>query len=138
MPWIFAAAFGLLAILGGVGWGLYQVFPVPGSMIGEIRQAAKVEVSDLGGLPGQAQTPVGSSAAADKIKDRSPATKRPEKVSPVTSQVGAPVEVPYLVGLSLTEAQARLGTAGLSVGLTTEVSLFVEQGSGSAVGAVAV
>jgi serine/threonine-protein kinase len=140
-PWVLAATLGLLVMLGGLGWGLSQnrwvQDPLPAEK--ELARAYRIEVPDVEGLTEeQARQKLtasgfkvdvrrqGSSAAeAGKVLDQSPAGgERVREGSEAMLHVGdgpASVAVPNVVGLSVYEAKARLGKAGLVVGSQREV-----------------
>jgi len=153
MPWILAATLALLLLLGGLGWAMSQGFEGQDSIPEKARQATGVEIPDVVGLTeSEAKQklnasgfkvdvrPRASSAAdAGKVLDQSPAIgERAERGSRVVIEVGngpATVEVPDVVGLSVSGAEAKLGKAGLSIGLQREIAsdtkpegVVVEQG----------
>ena len=153
MPWILAATLTLLLLLGGLGWAMSQGFEGQDSIPEKARQATGVEIPDVVGLTeSEAKQklnasgfkvdvrPRASSAAdAGKVLDQSPAIgERAERGSRVVIEVGngpATVEVPDVVGLSVSGAEAKLGKAGLSIGLQREIAsdtkpegVVVEQG----------
>jgi hypothetical protein len=140
-PWILAATLALLVMLGGLGWGLsqdrWEQGPLPAEK--KIARADRIEVPDVEGLTEeqarQKLTASGfnvdvrrqesSAAEAGKVLDQSPpGGERVKEGSDAMLHVGdgpASVEVPNVVGLSVSEAKARLGEAGLVVGSQREV-----------------
>ena len=140
-PWVLAATLGLLVMVGGLGWGLSQNRWVQGPLPAEkeLARAYRIEVPDVEGLTEeqawQKLTASGfkvdvrrqrsSAAEAGKVLDQSPAGgERVREGSEAMLHVGdgpASVEVPNVVGLSVSEAKARLGKAGLVVGSQREV-----------------
>ena len=140
-PWILAATLALLVMLGGLGWGLsqdrWEQGPLPAEK--KIARADRIEVPDVEGLTEeqarQKLTASGfnvdvrrqesSAAEAGKVLDQSPpGGERVKEGSEAMLHVGdgpASVEVPNVVGLSVSEAKARLGEAGLVVGSQREV-----------------
>jgi serine/threonine-protein kinase len=142
-------------MLGGLAWGLSQYRWEQGSLPAEkkLGGAYRIEVPDVEGLTEeqarQKLTASGfkvdvrrqesSAAEAGKVLDQSPpGEERAKEGSGTMLHVGdglASVEVPSVVGLSVSEAKARLGEAGLAVGFQTEVpsnktpeGVVVEQG----------
>jgi eukaryotic-like serine/threonine-protein kinase len=140
-PWVLAATLALLVMLGGLGWGLSQDRWEQGSLPAEkkIARADRIEVPYVEGLTEeQARQKLkasgfkvdvrgqeSSAAEAGKVLDQSPAGgERVREGSDAMLHVGdgsASVEVPNVVGLSVPEAKARLGEAGLVVGSQREV-----------------
>jgi tRNA A-37 threonylcarbamoyl transferase component Bud32 len=138
MPWVLAGTLALLLLLGGLGWAMSQGFEGQDAKAEKARQATSVEVPDAVGLTeAEAKQKLNASgfkvdvrlqessaADAGKVLDQSPAAgERAEKGSRVVIEVGngpATVEVPEVVGLSISEAEAKLAKAGLTVGLQRE------------------
>jgi beta-lactam-binding protein with PASTA domain/tRNA A-37 threonylcarbamoyl transferase component Bud32 len=136
MPWVLAGILPLLVLLGGIGWALSQGLREQDSPGGQAGQMA--EVPSVGGLPQEqakqklnasgfkvnVRLQENSAADAGKVLDQSPAAgERAEKGSRVVIEVGngpATVEVPDVVGLSVSEAETKLAKAELSVGLQRE------------------
>jgi serine/threonine-protein kinase len=128
-------------MLGGLGWGLsqdrWEQGPLPAEK--KIARADRIEVPDVEGLTEeqarQKLTASGfnvdvrrqesSAAEAGKVLDQSPpGGERVKEGSEAMLHVGdgpASVEVPNVVGLSVSEAKARLGEVGLVVGSQREV-----------------
>ena len=152
-PWVLATTLALLVLLGGLSWALSQAFWEQGSMPAEIGRADGIKVSDVEGLTEeqarQKLTTSGfkadvrrresSAAEAGKVLDQSPAGgERAKEGSEVVLDAGdgpASVQVPKVVGLSVSEAKARLGEADLTVGSQRNVpsdtaakGVVVEQG----------
>jgi tRNA A-37 threonylcarbamoyl transferase component Bud32 len=153
IPWILAATLTLVALLGALGWALSQGFWQQDSALGEANRPAGVEVPDVEGLTEeqarQKLTDSGfevdvrpresSTANTDKVLEQSPAAgERTKKGSRVVIGVGdgpPTVEVPDVVGLSLSNAKVALGKGGLTVGFQREMpsntapeDVVVEQG----------
>jgi tRNA A-37 threonylcarbamoyl transferase component Bud32 len=151
-PWVLATLT-LLVLLGGLGWALSQDPWEKGSTPAEIGRADGIEVPDVEGLTEeqarQKLTASGfkvdvrrresSAAEAGKVLDQSPAGgERAKEGSGVVLDVGdgpASMQVPKVVGLSVSQAKARLGEAGLIVGSQRQVpsdtaakGVVVEQG----------
>jgi hypothetical protein len=137
-PWVLATL-ALLVLLGGLGWALSQDPWEQGSTPAEIGRADGIQVPDVEGLTEeqarQNLTASGfkvdlrrresSAAEAGNIFDQSPAGGETAKEgSRVVLDVGdgpASVQVPKVVGLSTSEAKARLGEAGLIAGSQRKV-----------------
>ena len=140
-PWILAATLALLAMLGGLGWGLTQYRLEQGSLPAENKLAGayRIEVPDVEGLTEElarqkltvsgfevaVRKQESSAANAGLVLDQSPAGgERVKEGSEAMLHVGdglPSVEVPSVVGLSVSEAKARLGEAGLVVSSQREV-----------------
>ena len=139
-PWVLAATLTFLVMLGGLGWELSQDRweQSPLSAEKKLARAYRIEVPDVEGLTEvqarQKLTPSGfkldvrkqesSATKAGKVLDQSPVGgERVKEGSKAMLHVGdgpASVEVPNVVGLSVSEAKARLGEAGLVVGSQRE------------------
>jgi eukaryotic-like serine/threonine-protein kinase len=152
MPRILAAALTLLVLLGGLGWALSQGLWQQDSKLGEVGRPAGAEVPNVKGLAEEqarqkltasgfevdVRSPESSAANAGKVLEQSPAAgERAEKGSRVVGVGGGPptVEVPGVVGLSLSEAKAALDEVSLTVGLQREIpsdtapeGVVIEQG----------
>jgi len=142
MPWVLAVTLALLALLGGIGWALSQGLREQVSPLGQAGQMA--EVPSVEGLPQeQAEQKLNASgfkvdvrlqesptADAGKVLDQSPAGgERAERGSRVLIEVGngpATVEIPDVVGLSVSEAEAKLAKAGLRIGIQREIASDTE------------
>src|SRR5215218_8533712 len=142
MPWVLPATLVLLALLGGIGWALSQGLKQQDSPLGQAGQ--KVEVPSVEGLPQEqaeqklnasgfkvdVRSQESSAADAGKVLDQLPAGgERAQRGSRVVIEVGngpATVEVPDVVGLSVSEAEAKLAKAGLRVGLQREIASDTE------------
>jgi serine/threonine-protein kinase len=131
----------LLVMLGGLGWGLskdrWEQGPQPAEK--KLAGAYRFEVPDVEGLTEQqarqkltasgfkvdGRRQESSAAEAGKVLDQSSVGgERVKEGSEITLHVGdgpATVEVPNVVGLSVSEAKASLGEAGLVVGSQREV-----------------
>jgi tRNA A-37 threonylcarbamoyl transferase component Bud32 len=152
-PWVLAATLALLVLLGGLSWALSQAFWEQDSTPAETGRAEGIKVPDVEGLTEeqarQKLTTSGfkvdvrrresSAAEAGKVLDQSPAGgERAKEGSEVVLDAGdgpASVQVPNVVGLSVSEAKARLGEADLTVGSQRKVpsdtavkGVVVEQG----------
>jgi eukaryotic-like serine/threonine-protein kinase len=153
MPRILAAALTLLALLGGLGWALSQGLWQQDSKLGEAGRPTGVEVPNVKGLAEEqarqkltasgfevdVRSQESSAANAGKVLEQSPAAgERAEKGSRVVVGVGdgpPTVEVPGVVGLSLSEAKAALDEVSLTIGLQREIpsdtapeGVVIEQG----------
>ena len=125
---VLAATLALMVMLGSLGWGLSQdrlkqgpeVPDVEGLTEEQARQ--KLTASDFE-LDVRKQE--SSATEASKVLDQSPVGgERVKEGSEAMLHVGdgpASVDVPNVVGLSVSEAKARLGDAGLVVGSQREV-----------------
>jgi serine/threonine-protein kinase len=140
-PWVVAATLALLLTLGGLSWGLskdsWEQGPLPAEK--KLARAYRIGVPDVEGLTEQqaqqkltasafkvdVQRQEGSAAEAGTVLDQSPpGGERVKEGSVATLYIGdepASVEVPNVVGLSVSEAKARLGEADLVVGSQREV-----------------
>ena len=140
-PWVLVVTLALLVMLGGLGWGLSKDRWEQGSQPAEKKLAGayRFEVPDVEGLTEQqarqkltasgfkvdGRRQESSAAEAGKVLDQSSVGgERVKEGSEITLHVGdgpATVEVPNVVGLSVSEAKASLGEAGLVVGSQREV-----------------
>jgi eukaryotic-like serine/threonine-protein kinase len=130
-PWILTATLALVAILGGIAWALSQnhgdsVPPlervagveVP-SVKGLTQELAKLEL-DASGFEADVRLRESSAADAGKVLGQSPAAgERAGEGSTVVLNVGdgpSTVNVPVVVGLSVSEAMDALEKVGLNLG----------------------
>jgi hypothetical protein len=140
-PWVLAATLTFLVMLGGLGWELSQDRweQSPLSAEKKLARAYRIEVPDVEGLTEEQarQKLIASDFELDVRKQESSATEASKVLgqSPVGGErvkegseamlhVGdgpASVEVPNVVGLSVSEAKERLGEASLVVGSQREV-----------------
>jgi eukaryotic-like serine/threonine-protein kinase len=147
MPWILAATLALLILLGGVGWALSQgdwdstrekIGRAVPDVEGLTEEQAQRKLT-ASGFEVEAQPRQSSAADVGKVLAQSPAAgKRVENGSRVTIEVGEgppTTRVPYIIGLSVSDAKATLGEAELIVGSQRKVpsdtvaeGVIVEQG----------
>ena len=140
-PWVLAATLALLVMLGGLGWGLsqgrWEQGPLPAEQ--KLARAYRIEVPYVeslteeqarqkltaSGFKVDVRRQESSAAEAGKVLDQSPTGgERAKEGSGTMLHVGdgpASVEVPSVVGLSVSKAKARLREAGLVVGSEREV-----------------
>ncbi len=152
-PWVLAAVLLLLVLLGGLGWALSQSgnngnpgnrgngsSRVP-SVIGLPQDQAQQRLDGAGFRP-EVERRESTEEETGTVLNQSPGGEtRARNGSPVTLQVGsgpsgpATVAVPEVSNMSLPEAEAALGNAGLAVGNVREIQrndvapgVVVEQG----------
>ncbi len=141
-PWVLAAIFLLLALLGGLSWTLSQNggVEVP-SVTGDPQEQAQRELQNAG-FETEIEQQESSAEEAGTVLDQSPdGGSRAEEGSLVTLVVGtgppAPstVAVPEVLNMSYADAEATLDEAGLAVGNVREipsntaaVGVVIEQG----------
>jgi tRNA A-37 threonylcarbamoyl transferase component Bud32 len=142
-PWTLVTILGLLVLLSGVSWALLQGFPGLGSvLVPDVKGLAEEQARQrltTAGFEVDVRHQESSAADAGRVLEQSPAAgERAEKGSRVVITVGngpSTVEVPEVIGLSLSEAEATLDEADLTVGQRREIpsdtapeGVVIEQG----------
>ena len=131
MPWILTATLALVALLGGIAWALSQSLGDSGpplervagvevpSVEGLTQERAKLKL-ETSGFESEVRLRESSAANAGKVLGQSPAAgERAGEGSMVVLNVGdgpSTVNVPLVVGLSVSEAKGALGKVGLNLG----------------------
>jgi serine/threonine-protein kinase len=127
-PLVLAATLALMVMLGSLGWGLSQDRLKQGPEVPDVEGLTEEQARQkltAAGFRVDVRKQESSAAEAGKVLDQSPAGgERVREGSEAMLHVGdgpVSVEVPSVVGLSVSEAKARLGEAGLVVGPQREV-----------------
>jgi serine/threonine-protein kinase len=123
----------VLAVLGIVGFGLYQFLgptpaapkvPVPAALVGQTEQAARAQLTAAGLRVGEVVRVASTVEEADKVTATDPpvGTQVDERTLVKLSIGAGPAEVtvPRLIGGTAETADAELKAVGLVLGTTTE------------------
>ncbi|CAN5843118.1 Stk1 family PASTA domain-containing Ser/Thr kinase [soil metagenome] len=127
-PWVLAAILMLLVLLGGLAWALTQNNGVEVPDVNGMSQEEAQQRLEASGFQVDAQQQESSAEETGLVVDQSPSARSSARDgSTVTLQIGSgppepsTVSVPEVRSITLADAEAVLGQAGLAVGKVREI-----------------